>query len=260
MPEFDSLLLYNVEDTTDESGFRKSVIQDFWICCVSREVSLLGRREVLTGKAKFGILGDGKEVPQVAMARTWKKGDWRAGYYRDQTLIFALGIGTVEDYFAQLYADADNDPWSGGRQMNAHFSTRTVGTDGEWTDHLDGFNTSSDISPTAGQMSRALGLALASKYYRKFPNAAHAVNFSDRGNEVSFCTIGDASTSEGVFWETMNAAAVQQVPLAVSVWDDGYGISVPRSLQTTKDSISKAMAGMASDGETNGIDIYNGKA
>jgi len=260
MPEFDSLLQYNVEDTTDESSFRQSVIQDFWICCVSREVSLLGRREVLTGKAKFGILGDGKEVPQVAMARAWRKGDWRAGYYRDQTLIFALGIGSVADYFAQLYADAENDPWSGGRQMNAHFATRSVNPDGTWADHTAGFNTSADISPTAGQMGRALGLSLASKYYRQFPEAANAAIFSDHGNEVSFCTVGDASTSEGVFWETMNAAAVQQVPLAVSVWDDGYGISVPRSLQTAKDSISKAISGMATDGDGNGIDIYNCKA
>ena len=260
MPEFDSLHQIDLSDHDDVSSFRESVIQDYWICCVSREVSLLGRREVLTGKAKFGILGDGKEVPQVALARAWRKGDWRSGYYRDQTMMFALGLATVEEYFAQLYADAENDPWSGGRQMNAHFATPNATPDGDWADQMAGFNTSADISPTAGQMGRALGLALASKYYRGLEDRNGLDKFTDEGNEVCFCTIGDASTSEGVFWETMNAAAVMQVPLAVSVWDDGYGISVPRSLQTTKDSISKAMAGMASDGDLTGIDIYNGKA
>ncbi|RLD22301.1 MAG: transketolase [Bacteroidetes bacterium] len=260
MPEFDTLLQYRLDDKDDQDNFRESVVQDYWICCVSREVSLLGRREVLSGKAKFGILGDGKEVPQVALARTWKKGDWRAGYYRDQTMMFALGIATVEEYFAQLYADTENDPWSGGRQMNAHFASKTVDTDGNWVNQRKQYNISSDISPTAGQMGRALGLALASKYFREVGNKKEFKRFSDNGNEICFCTIGDASTSEGAYWETMNAAAVQQVPLAVSVWDDGYGISVPRELQTVKSSISKAMAGFLSDESGPGVDIYTAKA
>ena len=260
MPAFDSLQQLSLDDNSTEQSFTESVIQDFWICCVSREVSLLGRREVLTGKAKFGILGDGKEVPQVAMARAWKKGDWRSGYYRDQTLVFALGLATVEEYFAQLYADSENDPWSGGRQMNAHFATHMIDGQGAWTSHMDEYNVSSDISPTGGQMGRALGLALASKHYRARSDEFDNNGFTKGGNEVCFCTIGDASTSEGVFWETMNAAAVTQVPLAVSVWDDGYGISVPRELQTAKGSISKAMSGMASDDDGSGLDIYTVKA
>jgi pyruvate/2-oxoglutarate/acetoin dehydrogenase E1 component/TPP-dependent pyruvate/acetoin dehydrogenase alpha subunit len=260
MPEFDTLLQYRLDDDDNQDEFRESVVQDYWICCVSREVSLLGRREVLSGKAKFGILGDGKEVPQVALARAWRKGDWRAGYYRDQTMMFALGLATVEQYFAQLYADSENDPWSGGRQMNAHFATPMVDDQGNWINQQKQYNVSSDISPTGGQMGRAIGLALASKYYRQADNKKEFKKFSNGGNEVCFCTIGDASTSEGVFWETMNASAVMQVPLAVSVWDDGYGISVPRDLQTVKSSISKAMAGFASDEDGPGIDIYNAKA
>lgn len=234
------------------------VLKDFYICCLSREVSLLGRKEVLTGKAKFGILGDGKEVPQVAMARAFKKGDHRSGYYRDQTFMFALGLMSVEDFFAQLYADPENDPFSGGRQMNAHFSTPYIDEQGEWLDHKDKFNISSDISPTAGQMARALGLAYASVKYRNNKDLQDAV-FSDSGNEVCFCTIGDASTSEGVFFETVNAAAVIKAPLAISVWDDGYGISVPRTLQTAKDSISKALQGFAVEDDDKGVYIYRAK-
>lgn len=239
--------------------YPKEVLTDFWICCVSREASLLSRKEVLTGKAKFGITGDGKEVPQVAMARAWKKGDFRAGYYRDQTLMFALGLSSVEDYFSQLYADAENDPFSSGRQMNSHFATALIDESGEWLDHTKQFNISSDISPTAGQMARSLGLAMASKVYREGQHMDSS-RFSDSGKEVCFCTIGDASTSEGIFWETVNAACVTNVPLAISVWDDGYGISVPIDYQTTKKSISKALRGFKMNDEGEGMHIYNVKA
>lgn len=247
------------DETSREDGFRNEVIRDFWICCISREASVLGRKEVLTGKAKFGILGDGKEVPQVAMARAFQKGDWRSGYYRDQTFMMALGLCSVEDYFAQLYADPINDPFSGGRQMNAHFATPTIDRTGQWLSHLDRYNVSSDISSTGGQMARGLGLAFASKVYRQLD--LRNQQFSSRGDEVCFVTIGDASTSEGVFWESINAAVVEQVPLAVSVWDDGYGISVPKALQTAKSSISDALSGMAdADDDRPGMDIYVAKA
>ena len=239
--------------------YANEVIQDYWICCVSREVSFLSRREVLTGKAKFGITGGGKEVPQVAMARVFKKGDWRSGYYRDQTFVFAIGESSVEDFFAQLYADADHDPFSGGRQMNSHYATPTIDTNGNWTNHISGFNISADVSCTGGQMARALGLAFASKKYRANEQLKNKTNFSKDGNEVCFCTIGDASTSEGIFWETMNAAAVLQVPLAVSVWDDGYGISVPKKYQTLKESISEALKGFQTDEKGKGIEIYKVK-
>lgn len=242
-----------------EAQFVEEVLNDYRICCISREASLLARKEVLTGKAKFGIIGDGKEVPQVAMARVFQKGDFRAGYYRDQTLMFALGLCTVEQFFAQLYADPENDPFSGGRQMNNHFATPLIDSEGKWNSHKNRYNVSADISPTAGQMARALGLAQASGVYR---NNAHLgeQEFSEDGNEVCFCTIGDASTSEGVFWETVNAATVMQVPLAISVWDDGYGISVPRKYQTARDSISKALEGFRGDREEQGLDIYVVKA
>ncbi len=239
---------------------KKEILEDYRICCYSREVSLMGRKEVLTGKAKFGILGDGKELAQAALAHYYQKGDWRSGYYRDQTLMFALGVSKIEDFFAQLYADAKNDPFSKGRQMNAHFATPTVDENGEWTNHNEIYNVSSDISSTAGQMARGLGLALASKIYRNDANLAKNSNFSEKGNEVCFVTIGDASTSEGAFWETMNAAAVQQVPLVVCVWDDGYGISVPKEYQTTKGSISTLLEGFRIEKGTNGIDIYKVKA
>ncbi len=235
------------------------IIEDFRICCISREASILARREVLSGKAKFGITGDGKELPQVAMARAFKNGDFRSGYYRDQTFIFAAGLGTVEDFFAQLYADPENDPFSGGRQMNSHFSTPYLDEHNNWKPLKELKNVSSDISTTGGQMARALGLALASKLYRENKNLKNT-DFSNNGKEIAFCTIGDASTSEGAFWETMNAAGVMQVPLAVSVWDDGYGISVPVEYQTTKGSISEALAGFQSDEEGEGIDIYVVKA
>ena len=238
--------------------FRNEVLRDYRVCCESREVSLLGRREVLTGKAKFGIFGDGKEVAQVAMAKFFKPGDFRAGYYRDQTFMFASGLATIEQFFSQLYADPDvkHDPFSAGRQMNAHFATPFVDKHGEWLDLANLKNVSSDIAPTAGQMPRALGLGFASKAFRNVKSLQSYSNLSDNGNEISFCTIGDASTSEGHFWETINAAGVLQVPLAVFVWDDGYGISVPKKYQTTKASVSDALSGMQKEEDTNGIDIY----
>jgi len=179
---------------------KKEVLRDFEICCISREASLIARKEVLTGKAKFGITGDGKEVPQVALARAFRKGDFRSGYYRDQTLMFALEISTLEGFFAQLYADPENDPFSGGRQMNCHFATPLVDELGNWTPHKTLYNVSADLSSTGGQMARALGVALASKKYRESEALRTNTPFSEHGNEVSFCTIGDASTSEGVFW------------------------------------------------------------
>lgn len=249
----------NVENT-EKNSFIDDIKRDYRIALESREASLLGRKEVLTGKAKFGILGDGKELPQLAMARAFRKGDWRAGYYRDQTFMMAIEECDLEAFFAQLYADVENDPWSSGRQMNNHFATPTVDSDGNWLSHTDRYNVAADISPTAGQMAKSLGLALASRKYRQIPEL-HNTQFSDDGNEVIFCTIGDASTSEGVFWEVMNAAAVEQVPLLCLVWDDGYGISVPTELQTVKGSISAALAGFETeDEEDNGILIYTVKA
>ena len=245
-------------------GFRNTVIQDYKISLISREVSLLGRREVLTGKAKFGIFGDGKEVAQVALAKYFKNGDFRSGYYRDQTFMFAAGIASVEQYFSQLFADPDgnHDIFCAGRQMSSHFVTPTVDKNGNWLDVVNQKNTSADMAPTAGQMPRAVGLALASKCFREAQQKDQALhtNLSNNGHEICFCTIGDASTSEGHFWESINAAAVLQIPLAVFVWDDGYGISVPKNLQTTKNSISDALAGMQKLADTNGIEIYKAKA
>ncbi|MDH3651871.1 MAG: thiamine pyrophosphate-dependent enzyme, partial [Saprospiraceae bacterium] len=216
----------DMENDSTESAFKREVLNDYYLCCVSREASVIARKEVLTGKAKFGITGDGKELAQVALAKAFKKGDFRAGYYRDQTLLFALGEATVEDYFSQLYADVDNDPFSAGRQMMSHFASKLIHTQGEWTNHLEQFNSSADVSCTAGQMGRAVGLALASKKYRQCDDIP-SKGFSVNGNEVVFCTIGDGSTSEGVFWEAVNASAVMKIPLAFCVWDDGYAISVP---------------------------------
>ncbi|GGH75139.1 pyruvate/2-oxoglutarate/acetoin dehydrogenase E1 component/TPP-dependent pyruvate/acetoin dehydrogenase alpha subunit [Filimonas zeae] len=242
-------------------GFRAEVLNDYKVALESREASLLGRREVLTGKAKFGIFGDGKELAQVAMGKFFQPGDYRAGYYRDQTFMFATGLATVEQFFAQLYADPDleREPFSMGRQMNGHFATPNVDASGEWVDLANQRNISSDISPTAAQMPRALGLAFASTLFRNSPVLQQFDNLSTNGNEVCFCTIGDASTSEGHFWETVNAAGVLQVPLAIFIWDDGYGISVPREYQTTKGSISAALKGFEKKEDTNGIDIYRVK-
>ena len=224
------------EDMLSYDGFRNEVLNDFRMATISRQASLLGRREVLTGKAKFGIFGDGKELAQVAMAKFFKAGDVRAGYYRDQTFMFASGLASVNQFFSQLYSDPDvkNDPFSAGRQMVSHFATKNVDENGNWLDLANRKNVSSDMAPTASQMPRALGLAFASKCFRNSPHLQRYDNLSHNGNEVCFCTIGDASTSEGHFWETVNAAGVLQVPLAIFVWDDGYGISVPKSHQTTK--------------------------
>lgn len=241
--------------------FRHEVLNDYRIAYISRETSLLGRREVLTGKAKFGIFGDGKEVAQVAMAKFFRPGDFRSGYYRDQTFMFAAGLSSFENFFAQLYADPDpeRDPFSAGRQMNCHFASRFVDEHGNWLDLVNRKNISSDISPTSSQMLRALGLALASKQFRNIEQLKQFTTLSHNGNEVCFCTIGDASTSEGHFWETMNAAGVLQVPLVVFVWDDGYGISVPKQYQTVKASISDALAGLQKEHGKNGIHIYKVK-
>lgn len=239
--------------------FKNEILEDYRLAVASREASLIGRREVLTGKAKFGIFGDGKELAQIAAAKCMKPGDIRAGYYRDQTLMFATGMSDMDKFFAQLYAtpDVENEPSSAGRMMNGHYSTRWLDEDGEWLDLTKAPQSSSDISPTAGQMVRALGLAFASKCYRNIDVLKEGFEkFTNGGDEVVFCTIGDASTSEGHFWETVNAAGVLQVPLAIFVWDDGYGISVPRKYQTTKNSISDALAGMQWEDSKGGMHIY----
>ena len=248
-------------DKLSFDNFRDEVLHDYRWVCISRETSLLGRKEVLTGKAKFGIFGDGKEVAQIAMAKFFQPGDFRSGYYRDQTFMFASGLATVEQFFAQLYANPnlEHEPFSAGRQMNGHFATPFVGEDGEWLDLVNRKNISSDIAPTAGQMVRGLGLAFASKCFREVAELQELDHLSANGNEVCFCTIGDASTSEGHFWETINAAGVLQVPLAVFVWDDGYGISVPKKYQTTKASISEVLSGFQKSEGTNGFNIYKVK-
>ncbi len=241
---------------------REEVLKDYRSACESREASLLGRKEVLTGKAKFGIFGDGKEVPQVAMAKLFRPGDFYAGYYRDQTFAFATGAATIGEFFSQLYADPDpsHDPHSAGRQMNSHFATPFIDTDGQTLDLVNRMNLTAGLAPTAAQLPKALGLAYASKAFRKVEVLQPFTELSNHGNEVCFCTIGDASTSEGHFWETLNAAGVLQVPLAIFVWDDGYGISVPRKLQTTKGSISELLEGFQKREGTNGVDIYRVKA
>ncbi len=243
--------------------FRTIVLSDYKLANESRQTSLLGRKEVLTGKAKFGIFGDGKELAQIAMAKVFRNGDFRSGYYRDQTFMMASGLLTIQEFFAQLYAhtDVNADPSSAGRLMNGHYSTRLLDENGDWKNLMEMKNSSSDISPTAGQMPRLLGLALASKIYRSSPQLAKDKfrKFSLSGNEVAFGTIGDASTSEGLFFETMNAAGVLQIPMAVSVWDDGYGISVPTKYQTTKASISEALSGFKRSKDKPGFAIFKGK-
>jgi pyruvate/2-oxoglutarate/acetoin dehydrogenase E1 component/TPP-dependent pyruvate/acetoin dehydrogenase alpha subunit len=241
--------------------FKQEVVRDFRTACLSREISLLGRKEVLGGKAKFGIFGDGKEVAQVAMAKFFAPGDFRSGYYRDQTFVLATGMGTPEALFAQLYADPDlgREPFSAGRQMNSFFATPTVDATGEWLNLTATKNSSSDIAPTAGQMPRALGLAHASRLFRQVKALHGLTHLSHQGNEVCFATIGDASTSEGHFWETINAATVLQIPLAVFVWDDGYGISVPKQYQTAKGSVSVALQGMQRSEHESGLQIYRVK-
>jgi len=250
------------KDALTKDNFKKIVLEDYKLANISRETSLLGRREVLTGKAKFGIFGDGKEIPQLAMAKFFENGDFRSGYYRDQTFMMAIGQTDVQKFFAQLYAhpNVDAEPASGGRSMNGHYATRSLDKDGNWLSLKDQKNSSSDISPTAGQMPRLLGLAQASKVYRHNKEIPADNLFSRNGNEVAFGTIGDASTSEGLFWETINAAGVLQVPMVMSVWDDGHGISVPKKYQTTKSSISEVLKGFQRDeGEKNGYEIFKVK-
>ncbi|MGY6561719.1 MAG: alpha-ketoacid dehydrogenase subunit alpha/beta [Luteibaculaceae bacterium] len=253
------------QDILSFDELRNQILEDFKLACISRETSLLGRKEVLTGKAKFGIFGDGKELAQIAMAKQFKNGDFRSGYYRDQTFMMAIGQLSVREFFASLYATPDStlEPSSGGRQMNGHFATHSLDEKGHWKKLTSQKNSSADISPTAGQMPRLLGLAQASKVYRNNPLLKDFTQFSIGGNEVAFGTIGDASTSEGHFWETINAACVLQVPMAMSVWDDGYGISVPKKFQTAKASISQALSGLdinedSAEDET-GIRIFKTK-
>jgi pyruvate/2-oxoglutarate/acetoin dehydrogenase E1 component/TPP-dependent pyruvate/acetoin dehydrogenase alpha subunit len=238
--------------------FREIVISDYRVGFESRQASIIGRREVLTGKAKFGIFGDGKEVAQLAMAKAFRKGDWRAGYYRDQTFMFATGMSNLKEFFAQLYAnpDIEKDPASAGRQMNCHYATRYVNADGSWVNQAETMNCAADISTTGGHMPRLLGLAYASKLYRQNKELEYLKNFSVNGNEVAFGTIGNGSTSEGLFFEAFNAAGVLQVPMAISIWDDAYAISVPASLQTTKEDISEILKGFQRDKGTNGYEIF----
>jgi pyruvate/2-oxoglutarate/acetoin dehydrogenase E1 component/TPP-dependent pyruvate/acetoin dehydrogenase alpha subunit len=241
--------------------FKSIIIADYKIAYESRQASLLGRKEVLTGKAKFGIFGDGKEVAQLAMAKVFNNGDWRSGYYRDQTFMFATGMSTMAEFFAQLYAhpDVEAEPASAGRQMNGHYATRTLNDDGSWKDLTALKNSSSDISPTGGQMARLVGLAYASKLYRTNSELDYLTNFSVKGNEVAFGTIGNASASEGVFFEAINAAGVLQIPMAVSIWDDAYGISVPAEFQTTKQDISEILKGFQRDEKGAGYEIFKVK-
>jgi 2-oxoisovalerate dehydrogenase E1 component len=248
-------------ESLDFQSFKTEVLDDYRLACLSREASLLGRKEVLTGKAKFGIFGDGKELAQIALAKQFQNGDFRSGYYRDQTLMMAIDQLSVQQYFAGLYGFTDviAEPQSAGRQMGGHYSTRNLDSNGEWKNLMEQKNSSADISPTAGQMPRLLGLAQASKIYRNHPTLKDLEKFkkfTNGGNEVAFGTIGDASTSEGPFWETINAAGVLQVPMVMSVWDDGFGISVPREFQTTKGSISEALAGMQRTDTKTGYEIF----
>ena len=237
--------------------FKIEVLNDYKIACISRECSLLGRREVLTGKAKFGIFGDGKEVPQLAMAKAFREGDFRSGYYRDQTFMMAIGHLSIQQFFAGLYGhtDIEHDPMSAGRQMGGHFATHSLDKNGNWNDLTKIKNSSADISPTAGQMPRLLGLAQASKIYRNVGGLEQKTTFSNKGNEVAWGTIGNASTSEGLFFETINAAGVLQVPMVMSVWDDEYGISVHAKHQTTKENISEILKGFQRDENNNGYEI-----
>ncbi|MCF8308048.1 MAG: hypothetical protein K9I68_03470 [Bacteroidales bacterium] len=247
--------------TTKKYRKKEDVLRDYRIANESRQASYIGRREVLTGKAKFGIFGDGKEIPQLAMAKAYRDGDWRSGYYRDQTFMLAAGLMTLEEFFAQLYGDTDlqANPGNGGRLMNDHFATRNLDEKGHWKDLTKQKNISADISPTAGQMPRLVGLGQASKIFRHVDAVKNFKKFSNKGNEVAFGTIGDSSTAEGHFWEAMNASAVLQTPMLMSIWDDDYGISVDKKYQTVKASISDAMKGFESNKEGEGIKIYVAK-
>ncbi|GAL67839.1 branched-chain alpha-keto acid dehydrogenase E1 component alpha subunit [Jejuia pallidilutea] len=252
--------LTDLKDNISFDDFKAEVLNDYKIAVQSRECSLLGRREVLTGKAKFGIFGDGKEVPQLAMAKAFKKGDWRSGYYRDQTFMMAIGELTVEQFFAGLYANTnlELEPMSAGRQMGGHFVTHSIDENGNWKDLTKQYNSSADISPTAGQMPRLLGLAQASKVFKELKDI-NAKRFSVNGNEVAWGTIGNASTSEGLFFETINAAGVLQVPMVTSIWDDEYGISVHAKYQTTKENISEILKGFQRDKTHKGFEILRVK-
>lgn len=251
----------SVKKTQDSTADREAVLNDFRIALISRHASLMGRKEVFMGKAKFGIFGDGKELAQIAMARAFQKGDFRAGYYRDQTFMFALGELTVQQYFAQLYAhtNVDAEPASAGRLMNGHFATRSLNDDGSWKSLTDRYNSAADISPTAAQMPKLLGLAFASKLYRENKGLKGFKDFSINGNEVAWGTIGNASTSEGMFFESINAAGVLQVPMVTAIWDDGYGISVPQEFHTTKGSISEVLEGFQRNDEQKGVEIIRVK-
>lgn len=249
------------KETLSFQDFKTEVINDYKIAVTSRECSLLGRREVLTGKAKFGIFGDGKEVPQLALAKAFKNGDFRSGYYRDQTFMMAIGAMNIEQFFAGLYGhtDINHDPMSAGRQMGGHFATHSLDENGNWNNLTAQKNSSADISPTAGQMPRLLGLAQASKIYRNVKGLENKTNFSNQGDEIAWGTIGNASTSEGLFFETINAAGVLQVPMVMSVWDDEYGISVHAKYQTTKENISEILKGFQRDEDNNGYEILRVK-
>ena len=239
---------------------RESIIDDYRIAVRSRQASLIGRREVLTGKAKFGIFGDGKEIPQLAWARAFRKGDWRSGYYRDQTFMLALGLATLEEFFGQLYADTDvaHDPWSGGRSMNAHFASRMLNPDGTWKSQTETYNVSADLSPTGSQMPRLVGLGWASRLYREL--GLDAPQFSKSGEEIAWGSIGNASCAEGMFWESLNAAGVLGIPMVVSIWDDGYGISVPNEYQITKGNLSELLKGFQRESKSRqGFDVYTVK-
>lgn len=257
MPQVKSLH----ESTLESIRSKDEILNDFRIACLSRHASLMGRKEVFMGKAKFGIFGDGKELAQIAMAKAFRKGDFRSGYYRDQTFMMALGELTVQQYFAQLYAHAnvEADPASAGRLMNGHFATRSLNEDGTWKDLVNQYNSAADISPTAGQMPKLVGLAYASKLYRNNKGLKELTQFSVNGNEVAWGTIGNASTSEGMFFEAINAAGVLQVPMVISIWDDGYGISVPQEYHTTKGSISEILSGLQRTETEKGYEILKVK-
>lgn len=245
----------------DVSLAAKEVLQDYRFAYRSRQVSILGRREVLSGRAKFGIFGDGKELANLAIARSFRKGDWRSGYYRDQTWMFALKVLSIEQFFAQMYAHADvrADPATGGRSMNAHFATRYINPDGSWADQTKMYNVAADLSPTAAQMPRAVGLAYASVLYRNVPSLQEFTNFSHQGDEVVFATIGNASTAEGLFWESVNAIGVLKAPAVIVVYDDGVGISVPNALQIVKENIYEIVQGFQRTPGSGGYDIYQAR-
>lgn len=250
------------EQTSTSQFTKESILRDYRLAYQSRQASLIGRKEVLTGKAKFGIFGDGKEIAQLAMARAFRKGDFRSGYYRDQTFMFATGMSNIEEFFAQLYANTDVtlDPHSAGRSMNAHFATRLLNPDGSWKPQTDSYNTSADLSPTGSQMPRLVGLAYASRLYREVESLKAFTEFSNNGDEIAFGTIGNASTAEGMFWEAINAVGVLRAPMVMSIWDDGFGISVPNELQMCKGNISELLRGFQRDpGKGTGYDIYTVK-